>query len=633
MDNKLFQEFPPVSTEKWEEVIIKDLKGADYEKKLVWKTQEGFNIRPYYRAEDLNNLKHLNSKPGEFPYVRGTKKNNNWHIHHSISCCDGDYQKANKIAKELLGKGIESLGFYINSANELSINDFAALLGGIDIEKTPLSFCCCCLKTAGTLKNFIGYINTLKINNDEVRANFDFNPLMNLTLKGFLCEDKAFKLLADCVKTAKDYKNIRVICVDGYSFNYAGSSSVQELAFALNQGSEYLARLTDEGLSVEEIACKMFFSFAVGSTYFTEIAKFRAARLLWANIVETYGCECECAKKMLIHATTSEWNQTVYDAYVNMLRGTTEAMSAAIAGVDFLEVLPYDFTFEFPTDFSNRIARNVQNILKEESHFDKVVDPAAGSYYIENLTNSIADSAWTLFTKVENEGGYVAKFKEGFIQAEVKAVADKRDKNIATRRETLLGTNQFPNFNEEAASNITKEIVSREHKTLMGVVMNETNCCSHEKIAEPLQTYRGANAFESLRLATDRSGVQPKAFMLTFGNLAMCRARAQFSSNFFAVAGIKVIDNNRFANIEEGVKAALEAKAQIVVACSSDEEYAEAVPQIAQLLGDKAILVVAGDPECRPSLEEKGIKNYIHVKCNVLETLKEYQKMLGINQL
>ena len=151
--------------------------------------------------------------------------------------------------------------------------------------------------------------------------------------------------------------------------------------------------------------------------------------------------------------------------------------------------------------------------------------------------------------------------------------------------------------------------------------------------AEPLEVYRGSQAFEALRLATDRSGKQPMAFMLTFGNLAMCRARAQFSCNFFAVAGFKVVDNNRFSTIEEGVKAALEAKADIVVACSADDEYAEAVPQIAEAIGDKAVVVVAGDPECRPELEAKGIMNYINIRCNVLDTLKEYQKMMGIEEL
>ena len=352
--------------------------------------------------------------------------------------------------------------------------------------------------------------------------------------------------------------------------------------------------------------------------------------MLWANIVDTFGAEGQCAKKMFIRATTSEWNQTVYDAYVNMLRGTTEAMSAALAGVDEMEVLPYDFAFRAPTEFSARIARNVQILLKEESGFDKVVDPAAGSYFIENLTDSMATAAWNLFQKVEEAGGYIEAFKAGFIQGEVKAVAEKRAKNIATRREILLGTNQYPNFLEKAEDCITKDIVNQNVQTCCGQVCE---CTCENRIAEPLRTYRGAQEFEALRFATDISGVEPKAFMLTFGNLAMCRARSQFASNFFAVAGIRIMDNNRFATIEEGVKAALESQAQIVVACSSDDEYADAVPQIAELLGDKAILVVAGDPACRAELEAKGITNFINVKSNVLETLKEYQAKLGIQAI
>ena len=632
MANKLFSEFPPVPTEKWEEVIIKDLKGADYEKRLVWKTHEGFNVRPYYRAEDLRNLRYIGSKPGCFPFVRGTKKENQWYIHQGICACDGNLAKANSEAKELLTKGVESLGFYLDTRKVQTKEDFALLLGGIDLTVVPVSFCGCSLQNVETLKNFIAYVDSTGVDKDAVNAIFDFNPLMTLTTKGYFCAESSFEKLAECVKAAQEYKNIRVITVDATTFNGAGASSTQELAFALAEGSEYIARLKELGLSVKDIAKKMVFVFSVGSSYFMEIAKFRAARMLWANVVEAYGTDSTCAKKMTIFAYTGEWNQTVYDSYVNMLRATTEAMSAALAGVDYLEVVPFDFAYQVPGEFSNRIARNVQSILKEESNFDKVVDPAAGSYYIENLTNSLAEAAWKLFTDVESAGGYVAKFKEGFIQSEIKAVSDKKDKNIATRREILLGTNQYPNFLEVADEVITKEIVSREIPTLMGMKMEES-CCCREKIAEPIIPYRGSQAFEKLRLATDRSGKEPKAFMLTFGNLAMCRARAQFSSNFFAVAGIKVIDNNRFDTIEEGAKAALESGAEIVVACSSDEEYAEAVPQIAKLLGGKAILVVAGDPACREELVAAGINNFINVKSNVLETLKEYQKMLGIVEL
>lgn len=629
MANKLFTEFPPVATEQWEEVINKDLKGADYEKKLVWKTQEGFNVRPYYRAENLQGLKYLGAKPGEFPYVRGTKKNNEWFINQWVCCCKSQFAQANAQAKLILTKGVESVTFYLEPGKEVTKADFAVLLKDIDLTKVPVNFGDCCVKNGAVVKNFVSYVDGLGIDKDAVKASFDFSPVRMLTTKGGFCDD--FSALAEIVKAVAGYKGIRVIEVNANVFNNAGASTAQELAYALNIGSEYMSRLTEAGLSAEEVARKTFFTFGVGSTYFMEIAKFRAARMLWANIVEAYGVKEGCARKMNIHAVTSEWNQTVYDAYVNMLRATTEAMSAAIAGVDYLEVTPFDYAFEAPTDFSNRIARNVQNILKEESHFNKVVDPAAGSYYVENLTNSLAESAWKIFKGVEEAGGFVAEFKAGKIQSEIKAVSDKKDSNLANRRMTLLGTNQFPNFLEKAESKITKEIVSRDILTEMGSPVEDFVC--GDRVAEPLKAYRGSEEFEAVRLATDRSGKEPKAFMLTFGNLAMCRARAQFSSNFFAVAGIRNIDNNRFDSIEEGVKAALASKAEIVVACSSDEEYAEAVPQIAKLVGDKAIVVVAGDPECRADLEAQGIKNFINVRCNVLETLKGYQKMLGIKEL
>ena len=629
MAEKLFTEFPPVSTEQWDAVITKDLKGADYEKKLVWKTHEGFSVRPYYRAENLGDIKSLGEMPGQFPFVRGIKNDNNWLTRQDICLCIG-IEKANEEALDILNKGVESLGFILADEKALSVEQMEALLKGISIPAVEINFRKCCPKhSAETLKSFLAVVEKQGVKPEEVRASFDFSPLHRLTVRGTFCEEKAYGYLAEAVKMVAAYPKIRVINVQAYDFNDAGSSLVQELAFGVAIGNEYIAKLGELGIGAEEVARRMKFTFGISSNYFMEIAKFRAARVVWANIVRAWGVESDCACKMHVHAVTSQWNQTVYDAYVNMLRDTTETMSAAIAGVDSIEVLPFDHAFRAPGEFSNRIARNVQSILKEESHFNKIVDPAAGSYYVEELTQSIIDAAWKLFKEVEEKGGYTEAFKAGFVQEQVKAVSDKKDKLLAQRRETLLGSNQYPNFLEKAGEEITKEIVTRD-----GACCCEKKACGcDEPMAEPLHAYRGAQPFEAMRLATDRSEPQPMAFMLTFGNLAMCRARAQFSSNFFAVAGIKVVDNNRFSTIEEGVQAALAAKADIVVACSADDEYLENVPKIAQLIGDKAIVVVAGDPECRPALEEQGIKNFIHVKCNVLDTLKEYQKALGIKEL
>ena len=609
---KLFTEFPPVPTEKWEEVITADLKGADYERKLVWKTGEGFNVRPYYRAENLEGIKFLGSQAGEFPYVRGTHAHNRWRVHQTVSVvCP---KEANAEALKILNAGVDSLGFCIASA-DFSAADLDTLLKDICIEAVEITFCG--EKTAHVAELVLAKVEKEGIAKEDVRIAFCIDPLVKgLSSKGDFCSPNGEKCIArivELIHKTKEYKHVRIVTVAGQTFGNSGSTIVEELAFTLSAGHDYLVRLTDAGLDVDQAARKLRFSFSVSSNYFMEIAKFRAARMLWANIVKGYGPAKNCACKMHIHAETSRWNQTVYDPYVNMLRGTTEAMSATIAGVHSLEVTPFDTSFENPTEFSKRIARNVELLLKNESHFDQVVDPAGGSYYVENLTQSIAAEAWKLFLEIEQKGGYTEAYKAGLIVERIKASAAAKDKNIATRRQTLLGANQYPNFTEVAGKEITAESVTRKQ--------GEGNV---------LVPYRGAMAFEEMRLQVDRSGKEPKAFMLTCGNLGMARARSQFSCNFFACAGIKVIDNTYFKSIEEGAKAALESKAQIVVVCASDDDYAEAAPKVKELLGGKAILVVAGAPACAPELEAQGITNFINVKSNVLETLKFYLKEMGI---
>lgn len=609
---KLFTEFPPVPTEKWEEVITADLKGADYERKLVWKTGEGFNVRPYYRAENLEGIKFLGSQAGEFPYVRGTHAHNRWRVHQTVSVvCP---KEANAEALKILNAGVDSLGFCIASA-DFSAADLDMLLKDICIPAVEITFCG--EKMANVAELVLAKVEKEGIAKEDVRIAFCIDPLVKgLSSKGDFCSPNGEKCIArivELIHKTKEYKHVRIVTVAGQTFGNSGSTIVEELAFTLSAGHDYLVRLTDAGLDVDAAARKLRFSFSVSSNYFMEIAKFRAARMLWANIVKGYGPAKNCACKMQIHAETSRWNQTVYDPYVNMLRGTTEAMSATIAGVHSLEVTPFDTSFENPTEFSKRIARNVELLLKNESHFDQVVDPAGGSYYVENLTQSIAAEAWKLFLEIEEKGGYTEAYKAGLIVERIKASAAAKDKNIATRRQTLLGANQYPNFTEVAGKEITAESVTRKQA--------EGNV---------LVPYRGAMAFEEMRLQVDRSGKEPKAFMLTCGNLGMARARSQFSCNFFACAGIKVIDNTYFKSIEEGAKAALESKAQIVVVCASDDDYAEAAPKVKELLGGKAILVVAGAPACAPELEAQGITNFINVKSNVLETLKFYLKEMGI---
>ncbi|MFI3262838.1 MAG: methylmalonyl-CoA mutase family protein [Rikenellaceae bacterium] len=614
MSNKLFSEFPPVSTEQWEEAIHKDLKGADYEKKLVWRTQEGFSVRPYYRAEDLTKVNHLESKPGEFPYVRGTKANNNWLVRQTIvvNCA----KEANATALNALMRGADSLNFKITS-KEFTAEDLDTLLSGIELQAIEVNFEGCGIGSVARL--FMTKVAASTIAKDDVKASFNIDPLVKqLSLKGKICGG-AFEKLKSLISEFKEFKSVRFITVNGDTFVNSGSTIVQELALSLAVAHDYIVTLMEAGFTIDEAAKAIKFNFAISSNYFMEIAKFRAARLLWANIVEAYNPTKGCAAKMKAHATTSMFNMSVYDPYVNMLRATTEGMSAAISGVSSIEVLPFDAAYNAPTEFSSRIARNTQLLLKEESHFNQVADAAGGSYYIEKLTQDIADNAWALFKEVEDKGGYTTCFKEGVIQGIIAQSAANRRKAIATRREILLGTNQYPNFTETVTNVATKKECKSAH-----------SCgCSSEKTetVEVLVPFRAGEEFEELRLAVDASGKAPKAFMFTIGSLAFARARSQFASNFFGCAGIGNIDNNLFSSVEEGVAAAKASGAEIVVICSSDDEYATYAPQIAEALSDK-IIVVAGAPACAEELKAQGITNFINVRSNVLETLCEYKKQL-----
>ena len=611
---KLFSDFPSVSTEAWMEKITADLKGADFEKKLVWKTNEGFKVKPFYRKEDLENLKTTEALPGEFPYLRGTKKDDNtWLIRQDIKveCA----KEANAKALDILNKGVDSLGFSLKK-KDLCPEYIETLLNGICADCVELNFSTCQGATVALANLLVDYFTKKGYDLATLRGSINYDPMGKMMTKGK--DMTAYVATAnELVEALKSLPKYRCISVNAIELNNAGSYISQELGYALAWGNEYLNALVEAGLSVDEVAKKIKFNFGISSNYFLEIAKFRAARMLWANIVKEYAPKCDCACKMKVHAETSTFNLTLFDAHVNMLRTQTEAMSAALAGVDSITVSPFDKAYQAADDFSERIARNQQLLLKEECHFDKVVDPAAGSYYIENLTASIAQQAWDLFLQVEEEGGMMEAVKAGKVQEAVNASNKARHDAVSKRREILLGTNQYPNFTELSEGKIP---------------MTCQCCCGGqgecEKPYATLDKARAASEFEALRLETEAAAKRPKAFMLTIGNLAMRQARAQFSCNFLACAGYEVIDNLGFPTVEEGVEAAMKAGADIVVLCSSDDEYAEYAVPAYQTVAGRAMFIVAGAPACMEELKAAGIENFIHVRCNVLETLKEYNAKL-----
>ena len=611
---KLFTEFTAPTAQEWLDKIQVDLKGADFNKKLVWRTNEGFNMQPFYRREDVLKLKTPDALPGEFPFVRGNKKDNNeWYVRQDIKVTDA--KEANAKALDVLNKGVDSLGFKFGG-DSVSAEFVETLLEGIECECVELNFSTCQRRSLELAKILVAYFEKKGYDKEKIVGSIDWDPMHRIVMRG---KDVTAVLAVapEIVETLKDFPKFRCVAVNAGALNNAGAYIVQELGYALAWGNEYLNQLVEAGVEPTLAARKIKFNLGISENYFMEIAKFRAARMLWAEIVKQYEPKCDCACKMCVNATTTSYNMTVFDSYVNLLRTQTETMSAALAGVHSIVVNPFDAAYETPTDFSERIARNQQLLLKEESHFDKVVDPSAGSYFIEELTTSLADVAWKLFLKIEEEGGFLAAIKAGTVQDDINATNEKRHKDAAQRKEFILGTNQFPNFTE---------LSEGKQPLTCGC------CCGSD--AEPtfkaIKSTRLAADFENLRLTVEKSGKTPVAFMLTIGNLAWRQARAQFSSNFLACAGYKVIDNLGFDTVEQGVDAALKAGADIVVLCSSDDEYATYAVPAFQYLDNRAMFIVAGAPACMEDLKAAGIENFVHVKCNVLETLKEYNEKLGI---
>ena len=605
---KLFDQFPPISTEEWKAKVEADLKGAPFDKKLVWRTNEGFNVQPMYRAEDIADLKTTDSLPGEYPYVRGTRTENDWLTRQEIIADNA--AEANAKALDVLTKGVTSLGFKAKEAG-----DVATLVAGIDLTKVEINLNCCPKCAADVAKALVEVVKAAGAE-ESFKGSIDFNPFRKALKHGVEFPGDIAKMAVELLEVVKDVKGLRVLAVDSVMFNNAGAYIFQELGYALAWGAEWLAMLTEAGVDVDTVAKRIKFNMGISSNYFMELAKFRAARMLWAQIVEQFKPACKCSCKMMAHAVTSEFNQTVFDAHVNLLRSQTEAMSAALAGVDSITVTPFDKSYKTPDEFSERIARNQQYLLKEESHLDKVVDPAGGSYYVETLTASIAQEAWKLFLDVEEKGGFLANVNNCAIQDAVNASSEKRHSDVARRKEILLGTNQYPNFGEMAADKI---------ENAGGC---SCGCSEKEDNGRGLSTKRQSSDFDALRLATEAAANRPKVFMLTIGNLAMRLARSQFSANFFGCAGYEIIDNLGFNTVQEGIDAAVAKEADVVVICSSDDEYETLAPEAFKALAGRAEFVVAGAPACTEALQAEGITNFINVRSNVLETLQAFNAKL-----
>lgn len=609
-DINILDDFPKVSTKEWVNAIIKDLKGTDFDNKMLWKTVEGFNLNPFYREEDISNFKFLKSKTKKLPVVRGYKtENNNWEISQEITV--ENFTKANKQAISSLKNGADCLTFVLNDNTNLLQSDVHKLLNNIALEKIKIRFI-----TNFNFETFFELIeNELKNRNidfKKVQIEFNFAPISYFSITGDkkYIENKQFLKYSKLIKQiSENLPESKAIGINAYDFANAGSLITQELAYSLAIASEYLSIFSDKGLDVKTIAKQITFNFAIGSNYFFEISKLRSIRMLWAKLLEAFIPDNSENIPINLNSVTTDWNKSSCDIYNNVLRQTTEAMAAIIGGTQSLTVRPFNSILGIADDFSNNLARNLQIILKEETHLNKVADIAGGSYYIENLTNNITNQAWKLFLEIEEKGGYIKAFKDGFIQTEIKHIQQQHYLAIATQKEVLLGVNRYPDLTEKYNKSQNKKRISKKQFNI-----------------EPIEIFRGAEAFEKLRLETEKLKQIPKVFLFTFGNLAQRKARAFFAANFFGCAGFDIIDNPGFEDIKDIAKAALNSKAEIVVICSSDDEYIEVVPQIAAILKNKTILVLACNPnEMIETYKDNGIEHFVYAKSNILEELKNFQ--------
>ena len=575
----LLEEFPPVSTAEWQAAIARDLKGADSEKKLTWRTQEGLAAKSFYRTEDLAGLACVNTAPGDFPYRRGTRSSGDWRIREEIDATDAE--EANRMACAAVAAGAEQIAF------------------------------------SGILVESAGELEKLLRNLDAVAVHFAHadEPLIQMLMKRQKGTPFAAEMTTGCDALASVEFAAEVIAaappgfvpfnLDGAAFREAGATAVEEIGFALAGGVDFLAALTERGVDVNRAAAALEFRFAAGSNYFFEIAKFRAFRMLWARAVQSFGGTHEAARAR-IAARTLRWNQTVYDPHVNILRATTEAMAAVLGGADTVTVTPFDAYYKAPDEASRRLARNTQLLLRHEAWLGRVADAGGGSYALETITDLLAREGWRVFQDIEARGGFRRAQAEGMIAQALERGSAAREQAVALRKRVLVGTNQYANPAERALDRIDERRMKAD--------------------------LRGARAYEELRLRTERhtaaGGKTPRVLLAEIGDVKMRAARSNFARNFFTCAGFEM-QTRRFKKAGEIAAAG----ADLIVLCSADAEYAAlASALMAQLsaLGRETPVIVAGNPENAEELRAAGIADFVHVRRHPVEFLTGWQERLGI---
>lgn len=705
---KLLEDFPKPSKEEWREAAEKLLKGAPFDKLMKRMTPEGILLEPIFWKDVLDEIPAAETMPGFDQYLRGTSaagySEKPWEIAQELPY--GTPLEFNRAAKADLMRGQDALNVILDIATLKGLDPDAAAVGEVcacglslacledieaafkDIVPDAITFHLrsgCAGMTVGGL--FFAWLKELGVDPGTVKGSLGMDPIAVQAAAGQLpaelgelFEEQAV-LAEHCNRHAPGIKAVGIATLP---YHQAGASSVQELGIALATGVAYLTELTERGLTVDDAAKQIRFSLSVGGNFFMEIAKLRAARVLWAKVVAAFGGSTE-AQKISLHARTGLYNKTQKDPYVNMLRSTTEALSGVIGGADSLCVGNFDETTRVPDAFSRRISRNTQIILQEECELTATVDPAGGSWAVEWLTNQISEKSWAFFQEIEAQGGMTDALANGFINEKIAASDTFNHTQLNQRRASLIGTNVYPNLDEQplkaqlpdyadlrqqrakaiaATRTATDEDTDAKVMAALGKVLNSSRENAVETVVDafrdgatigeitrtirasarppeaitPLPGRRLAQDYEALREASTRfaeaTGTPPKIFLTNLGPLRRHKLRADFTRGFFAAGGFEIVSPAGFDNPEEAVAALTESGAGITVVCGTDDDYAEKFAAFAEAI-KRALpdmqIVLAGFPgENEATFKAAGMDDYIFVKSNNYETNRRYLEGLGV---
>ena len=701
-----FDEFEKPTYEQWQAEVEKALKGGDFHKKMFTKTYEGITLQPIYTPALHGEKIPKGVYPGAGEFLRGTKASGyikeSWGVSQYVD--DSLPKDANHASLYEIVKGGTIHNIRLDEATRhdqdvqvgasvgvggtslSTMDDCKQLIERFNLKENPLY-----IETGASAAILLGMLAATVKGSKKQTA--DLKGLVGADPVGVWAKDgalhisldTAFDEMAHTVVWAKEQApELKTVLVSGDVYANGGANDVQEVAYALATAVCYVRQLTQRNIDIHTIAKSMMFTFSMGANFFMEIAKLRALRVLWARIMEAFGAE-EADRAVHVHGRTSGFTKTVYDPYVNLLRNTTQAFSGVVGGLNSLEVSPFDQPIRKADDFSRRIARNIQVMLQTEFELRQPVDPVGGSWYVETLAAELCEKIWAEFQTIESKGGIVAALKEGYPQAQVKAILEERFKNLAYRRDVAVGNNMYANMTEElldpkpenqetlrqkrvahieeylasaepdaiSKAQATLEASTTEPGALIGLIelgalqkltirqirkSLDAGDISSETI-EPITAHRWTEQFEALRMRTEnykqRTKDNVKVFLANMGPIPQHKPRADFSTGFFEVGAFEVIKNDGHETTADAAKAARESGADVVVICSTDDTYPELVPPLAKELKEtmpNVTVILAGAPpkDLEPVYREAGVDDFISVRANCYEILNTLQDKKGM---